>query len=262
MSLAPSGAFAGSVIFELLRGGFVYSLDVSAIINWGQLNSQARPQSIRTYCPHCSERAVFVVPPDVWFWDAPRKTLVASARCPSCGDVVYFWAVNAHSDTRTEREPEYLVMYPVPRSTREPIEGMDKVPERIRRAYLEALGAYNARLWGAATTSSRRTLEGIVGGLVPGASPSDSLAGKIRELGNSVDLSKPLIDLSDAVRHGGNIDAHFDEDREADEELARSALDLIEYLMEYVYTLPGMVSDLNARINPPPPAPLSTSPGS
>jgi hypothetical protein len=91
-------------------------------------------------------------------------------------------------------------------------------------------------------------LEGIVGGLVSGAKPSDTLAQKIRELGNSVDLSKPLIDLSNAVRHGGNIGVHFDEDGEADEELARAALDLVDYLMEYVYTLPGMVEDLNKRV--------------
>src|SRR5205814_5360298 len=117
---------------------------------------------------------------------------------------------------------------------------VDLVPGRVRSAYQDTLRAYNAGIWSATTVSCRVTLEGIVKNLLAQANVKGPLANQIRQLGTAVDLSQPLITLADALREGGNIGAHFDEQKEADKETAGAMLDLIEYLLEYVYTLPGM----------------------
>lgn len=131
------------------------------------------------------------------------------------------------------------------------MDGVDLMPPRIRRAYQDTLASYNAHIWSATTTCARRTLEGIVGELVPDATPNASLAKNLKALSESVDLAQPLITLSHAVREGGNLGAHFDLKTDPDRDVARAVLDLVEYLLEYVYTVPAMVSETNKRLNPP-----------
>lgn len=90
------------------------------------------------------------------------------------------------------------------------------------------------------------TLEGIVKSLVPNAKPP--LANQIRELSKWSELGKPIITLSDALREGGNIGSHFDEDKEADQATAEAMIELLEYLLEYVYALPAMIDELDKKI--------------
>ena len=54
--------------------------------------------------------------------------------------------------------------------------------------------------------------------------------------------------MADAVRKGGNIGAHFDLAKEPDRESAEALLDLTEYLLRYMYTLPVRIEELNQRI--------------
>ena len=64
----------------------------------------------------------------------------------------------------------------------------------------------------------------------------------------SEDLAKPLITLSHTLRQGSNIGAHFDMTRSTDEDMAKAMLDLLDYLVEYVYTLPQRIQAANIRI--------------
>jgi hypothetical protein len=138
-------------------------------------------------------------------------------------------------------------MHPQP-PQRTPIEGADLLPERIRTTYLDTLKTYNSGIWRGTTVFSRVTLEGVVADLMGQTKGKDSLAAQIKQLSTAVDLAQPLITLADAVRSGGNIGAHFDHQKEANQETAEAILDLIEYLLEYVYTLPAMVQTLDKRI--------------
>jgi hypothetical protein len=79
--------------------------------------------------------------------------------------------------------------------------------------------------------------------------------GRQSNLGNAlislptvVDLAKPLITLSHSLRQGGNISAHFDSTRTPDQATAGAMVDLLEYLLEYVFTLPAMVDELEKRM--------------
>ena len=88
-----------------------------------------------------------------------------------------------------------------------------------------------------------------MGHLLPDGGGKQTLAEQIKQLKDKVDLTKPLTNLSDGVRAGGNLGAHFNEDREPDRELVEAMLDLLEYLMEYVFTLPAMTQRLDKRLH-------------
>ncbi len=57
-----------------------------------------------------------------------------------------------------------------------------------------------------------------------------------------------MIILSHAVRKGGNIGAHFDLEKEPDKEAALAAIDLVEYLLDYVFVLPKKVEALGNKL--------------
>ena len=72
-------------------------------------------------------------------------------------------------------------------------------------------------------------------------------AAQLRQLADSelVDIAQPLITLSNALRESGNIGAHFDLTRTTDKQTAEAMLD---YLIEYIYTLPEMIEKLNREV--------------
>jgi hypothetical protein len=143
-----------------------------------------------------------------------------------------------------------LYMRPSPSTHREPIEGADMMPTAVRQAYQDTIDVYNARVWSATATQTRRTLEGIVHELLPEEERKGPLAQQLRKLAEaeSVNLAQPLITLSNSLRESGNIGAHFDLTRTTDQPTAEAMLDLIDYLIEYIYTLPEMIEELNRRV--------------
>ncbi len=215
----------------------MYELPFSSIASWIQLPTGSRyPASIDTTCPRCTRPSVTLQtrgPQE----DGARLTVSATARCPACGGDSNIWFV----------EEEYLFIRPSPAElNRRPLEGYERLPERLRRAYKAALDVYNAGVWTATANSCRRTLEGIVTDLHPDAKgPLDQ---RLKALPDNVDLSEPLMTLAHAVREGGNLGSHFDLEKEPDRETAEAMLELIEYFLEYVYTLPRMIEDLNQKL--------------
>ncbi len=224
----------------------MYSLDAAAVKRWIVVEDRWFPSAVSTTCPTCSERVIFSTTQHTY--DVERDTIAASASCPSCDETIALWAIHPGSASNpTGKKSDRVVMYPEP-PHRTAITGTNLVPERVRNAYRDALKAYNAGIWSATNVTCRVTLEGIVQNLIGQPKGRDTLATQIRQLATAVDLSQPLITLANTVRTGGNIGAHFDELKEADSDTAEAMLDLIEYLLEYVYTLPGMVTQLDQRI--------------
>jgi len=140
-------------------------------------------------------------------------------------------------------------MHPAP-TARQPISGADSMPTAIRQAYQDTIDVFNAGVWSATATQTRRTLEGIVHELLPETERTGPLAQQLRKLAESesVNLAQPLITLSHALRESGNIGAHFDLTRTTDRATAAAMLDLIDYLIEYIYALPEMIEGLNRRV--------------
>lgn len=64
-----------------------------------------------------------------------------------------------------------------------------------------------------------------------------------------MDLAKPLITPAHAIRQVGNLGAHVDLRKEPDRDTVKAQLELIEYLLEYMYTLPGMIETVNDKVD-------------
>jgi hypothetical protein len=62
------------------------------------------------------------------------------------------------------------------------------------------------------------------------------------------DLSAPLTQLSHAIRQGGNLGAHFDFEKEPDEDMARTIVELLDYLVSYLYVLPRRIEKLETKL--------------
>ncbi|MBI4850811.1 MAG: DUF4145 domain-containing protein [Acidobacteria bacterium] len=228
----------------------MYKLEVTNVPEkaWSDLNGLFHPTSINTYCPHCGKSVNFnLIKP---LCDSMRNTVSSTGNCPNCLARVHFWFINPSTvKDSTNRTCEFIGMFPALMKQRKPIEGANLIPERIYKAYIESLNTYNAGLWGPTTTCCRRTLEGIIKALLPASEATGTLYNQLTKLTKHVDLAKPLITLSNTLREGGNLGAHFDDVIDVDEDTARATLELIEYLLEYTYALPEMIKELEIRIN-------------
>lgn len=120
----------------------------------------------------------------------------------------------------------------------------DSIPAPLRRAFVSTIDSYNASIFPATVVSGRRTLEGIFKYLVPEEMRNLPLAKLIDAAKAEKDLSAPLSALSHAIRSGGNLGAHFDIEREPDEAVARQIVELLSYLISYLYVLPAKIEQL------------------
>ncbi|WP_162596177.1 DUF4145 domain-containing protein [Methylobacterium sp. 17Sr1-1] len=118
----------------------------------------------------------------------------------------------------------------------------------MKKALISTIECYNAGIYSAAAVSGRRTLEGIFKYLLPEGKRNGPLHKLIEEATAAKDLSGPLKTLSHAIRTGGNLGAHFDEEHEPDENVARQMVELLNYLVSYLYVLPAQISQLEADL--------------
>ncbi len=225
----------------------MYMIPPECVPLWTEFSGRSVPSSVDSLCPRCGRQVNFTLRD--FAIDEQRRTVSASASCPACHQEAYFWIVGAQpADSANAREPDAVCIYPPPKVHRKPISGIEAMPEGLARAYLSALNVYNAREWNATAVCCRRVLEGVVKNLLPKQTKAASFAQSLELLPQYVDLTRPVKTLSHSVRHGGNLGAQFELDREADQETATAMLDLLEYFLDYLYALPRKVENLDARI--------------
>lgn len=222
------------------KGRIMYRLDRDCVRQWLGTGASKRPETFDTVCPHCREKVNFKVIDAMG--DNERRACSATGECSGCHEKVFIWTVE---------EGDELYMRPAP-VVRQRVRGADLMSEPSRRAYTSAINVFNVGEWNATAVQTRVTLEGVVYDLLPEESydPKDSLSRQLKKLAESKseDLAKPIITLSHTLREGGNIGAHFDMTRTTNQDMAKALLDLLDYMIEYVYALPQMIHEANSRI--------------
>lgn len=118
------------------------------------------------------------------------------------------------------------------------------VPSKLQESFFATIDSFNARNYTATTVCARRTLEGIFKFLVSEDKRNANLAKLIDSAKDKVDLAAPLTALSHALRDGGNLGAHFDPEKEPNETIARKMVELLQYLILYLYVLPSEIKKL------------------
>lgn len=210
-----------------------------SVRSWASTTPRS-PAALSSVCPHCGERVTFSI--GRHYEDKPRSAVSGSSGCPNCQAVVHFWAVHNHRGA--VGEPDAIYMHPPVRSFFQANSLSADVPEPLKRSFVSTVDAFNSRNFVATSVCCRRTLEGIIKYLLPEDKRKGNLIKLIDLAATTLDLAAPLRSLSHAIRDGGNLGAHFDEEKEPTEDLARQMVELLDYLIAYLYVLPGQISEL------------------
>ncbi len=215
----------------------------SSVRSWSRYGSGRAPSSISTVCPHCGEKGIFTLGHHVD--DAPRQTVAATGQCPGCNHPVHFWAVRHEQSPKDDKDNlAGVYMYPPAKNYYASREFAPDIPELLQRSFVSTVDAFNSRNYVATAVCARRTLEGIFKNLLPEEKRGSNLAKLIEDAKTEVDLAAPLGSLSHAIRDGGNLGAHFDAEKEPSQLLARQMVELLDYLISYLYVLPSQIKGL------------------
>lgn len=228
----------------------MYKVPSEFIPRYSGSDTDRVPASVDLICPRCGRQVNFALSS----WQAAKSvnSKHAQSRCSGCGEVSFFFWIGDPSGLGDEETITHdLYVHPTPKLIRRPIDGLDEAtgfPADLRGAYASAIGTYNVRQWTGAAVLIGRVLEGIARSILPEDKQRMPLARQIQELPEHVDLQEPIIRLSDAIRKGRNIGAHFDAEIEPDQETTEQMLDLLDYAIEYLFILPGRIEELHDRL--------------
>jgi Domain of unknown function (DUF4145) len=212
------------------------------------------PQGVYEVCPHCGKRGAFNlehrVGPDQLAKGGPVKSV-----CPSCRQMVRFYLIEPGGKEGSDWTGE-LWLHPSPKVRRaKPLTGL--LPPGLAHTYSDAIESYNHGLYRGAAGQARVVLEGAVKTLLTDiegspVDPREALARLLDELGKKKDLAKPIKDVSQVMREGGNLASHFNEDKPIGPDLATEMLDLLDAFLDYLLLLPQMVERLRDRLETAP----------
>ncbi|CAG0937762.1 hypothetical protein TFLX_06717 [Thermoflexales bacterium] len=194
----------------------MHEVSDALVANWSINNRVRLPSAVDLVCPHCGRKITFSL-----HWSGISDTLMSTtSRCPACSKSSVFVLVDFQALEASGDKKGRLFIYPAP-NVRSPIEGITEVVDfstELQRAYSSAVNVYNVQEWNAAAVLCRRLLEGIALSLVPEEKRRGSLYQQLQALPEYRDLKAPIMTLADAIRKGGNLGAHFDLEKEPNEE--------------------------------------------
>lgn len=225
----------------------MHTLPLQAVRGWVKVNERWAPNAISMFCPFCGALATFTLATHLF--DQHRNTISSSGMCPGCSRTVWVWALGPGSASdNSKRTCTELWTYPAPSNDVKVMDGIERLPAKVRREYTSARNVFRCGEWNATALCCRRALEAVVRDLLPEHLRGGSLKEQLERLPSNFDLSTPLKSLADTLRKGGNLGAHFNEEDEPDEATARQMVEFVEYLMRYLYILPGEVESFHSDI--------------
>ncbi len=218
-------------------------IDVTGIRSWITIPKVKveGPKAIGTVCTFCSEQVVFTT--QGHYFDQPRSVVSCTGSCPSCKNLTHFWVTELKID-RPRDSSMQLYMRPVPDVFLDVTTFDTDVPEPLRRAFTSAVDACNSGNNTATAVLCRRTLEVIFTHLLPEDKRNLGLADSILEVEKHADMSEPLGKLAVAIKSDSKLGALFELEQEPDHATSRSMVKLLEYLVLYLYLLPGDILKL------------------
>jgi len=199
-------------------------------------------------CPHCgAEKMTFVVRA-VTLHEPPKRYAVL-AICNSCQQPVlqdYQSRYNsrdleAHAGDIGKLDGTFLLQtWPAP----QPVDAPASVPERVARAYVDALKARRAQLWNPACGAYRRCMELALKEFAPDVE-AWKLEKRIDKLAAEHRITPDIQKWAHELRLDGNEALHGDED--ATQDTTDQMHHLTYFLLTYLYTLPRQVEAARER---------------
>ena len=228
----------------------MFRIPDNSVAQWGKTAGIKIPHAVDTICPFCGRLVTFTL--IAWHTAPHVGAQTMKSRCSGCDKSASFlWVEGSDVPENRFSDEKALYVWPSPKLIRGPIIGLEAAanfPDRLKKDYSSALNTYNVRLWPAAAVLCRRILEGLCKVVLPENCHNLALAQQLKVLPDHVDLRDPILKLVDGIRLGGNIGAHFDTEREPDQETIEMMLDLLDYIIEYLFILPGRIDKLHDKL--------------
>ena len=223
-------------------------IDEKKIKTFGVTGGLKVATSVSAQCPLCADKVIIAL--NSHTTDVNRSSVASTVICPGCSRAVFFWTIKSITDADGNfREREYDVfMYPASEFGYPHPKLPSEVPEPLQKALFSTIDSLNSQNFPATAVGARRTLEGIFKYRVEESKRNKTLYQLIDEVKNNVDLAAPLESLSHAIRAGGNLGAHFDAAHEPSETQAKQMVELLDYLISYLYVLPSQITDLEKSL--------------
>lgn len=120
---------------------------------------------------------------------------------------------------------------------------------RALRAYSAALDAYNAGNWDAAIIACGKALEEVAKAELPYNERNGALGQLLEKLPKHLKMDQPMIEFAAAVKDAKGLGAHFDLEKETNEEIARATLSLLESFVNYIYIFKAKVAHLKELVD-------------
>lgn len=225
----------------------MYRIPASAVAKWMKGPSDYHvPRALDLVCPACQKAVTFVTAD---LWDSQNvRGMPLNVRCPRCGDTVTVLRLGGidNSGARLYIDAED--------PARQPVADLDLVPDSVispalKKAYQSALNVLAIGEAEATAVTCRRVLEGITRKVLPDEVTTTNLSRRIQELTKQHDkLAQPLVELSDTLREGGNLGAHFSDETETSIDDARRMVDLLDYLITYLFVLPQQIHRFRSEV--------------
>ena len=132
----------------------------------------------------------------------------------------------------------------------------ETLPDDVKKALTEAYQAFEAQIWNACVTMSRRAIEEATKEM---QAAGKDLNDKIENLAASDRITSALKDWAHEGRLGGNLGAHGSKQKNwADDEDAGEILEFTKWFMRYAYVLPAQLAERRRKVSGPQPASQST----
>lgn len=222
-------------------------MDAMEILKYSRADPYRVPSVFSLRCGPCGARSIYNA---TWKVEAPHFAATGVSVCPGCRSPITLLAAYLPVSERELPTPAMVTVYPPPHIgyvLSSPIDGLSPA---LQRALTSTIDSFNSKNYTATAVGCRRALEGIFQYLLPLEQRRDTLHKMIESVTKTVDLAAPIKGLSHAIRGGGNLGAHFNEDVEPDGAMATKMVDLLDYLVSYLYVLPSRISGLEGDLAP------------
>lgn len=219
------------------------------------------PKHLGTICPECHQH-LFIDVEVVGNELIEISSVGMRGRCPRsvCGfsDIKVF-LVGARTRNQTPQCSE-IWMLPDP-GVRTLLVSSASLPrgfsDRMFVAYKNSIDTYNSGMWSPSVSSSGRVIEAIGKSFFPSTDGSETIRELFTKLRTSLNsnsnpdyktLLMPILNLDKTLALSRNSGSHFDLSKEPDKDVANKLIDLVEFLLRYIYLIPGEAKDLDEAV--------------
>jgi hypothetical protein len=214
-----------------------------SILSYSQYGHLKIPKEVKSKCPECSKIARFTLKADC---HANKIGMFSKGNCPECKTAASFVIMMPHLiEPAHDQVKVYIYDHKMPFAQ---VENDANIPGDLIRVYRSALNAHQLQDPSATAVLTKRVLESVTKGFLGEKAKGQTLSTQVESLPKHLDLTRPLVTLSQLIQPESQFHQILELDRDLDDDMARLMLELLDGIIEYLYILPSKIEMTHDRI--------------